>query len=81
MANCSTTLHQELMQMKKEISRRDGWNLLPIRPVYLVSVEHEGKRNIISIGMFSNFSSARARAGKLTLVGIGVAPSRYTFVT
>jgi flavin reductase (DIM6/NTAB) family NADH-FMN oxidoreductase RutF len=59
--------------MKKEASVRDGLRQLPIRPVYLVSVEHEGKKNIISIGMFAFFS------GKPTLVGVGVAPSRYSF--
>ena len=59
--------------MKKEVSVRDGLRQLPIRPVYLVSVEHEGKKNIISIGMFAFFS------GKPTLVGVGVAPSRYSY--
>lgn len=59
--------------MRKEVAVRDGLRQLPIRPVYLVSVEHEGKKNIISIGMFAFFS------GKPTLVGIGVAPSRYSF--
>jgi flavin reductase (DIM6/NTAB) family NADH-FMN oxidoreductase RutF len=46
---------------------------LPIRPVYLVSCEHSGKKNIISVGMFAYFS------GKPTLVGIGIAPSRCSF--
>jgi len=41
--------------MKKETSVRNGLRQLPIRPVYLVSVEHEGKKNIISIGMFAFF--------------------------
>ncbi len=59
--------------MKKKVSVRDGLRQLPIRPVYLVSVEHEGKKNIISIGMFAFFS------GKPTLVGVGIAPSRYSF--
>jgi len=59
--------------MKKEVSVRDGLRQFPIRPVYLVSVEHERKKNIISIGMFAFFS------GKPTLVGIGVAPARYSF--
>jgi len=59
--------------MKKEVSVRDGLRQLPIRPVYLVSVEHEGKKNIISIGMFAFFS------GEPTLVGVGMAPSRYSF--
>jgi flavin reductase (DIM6/NTAB) family NADH-FMN oxidoreductase RutF len=36
-------------------------------------MEHEGKNNIISIGMFAFFS------GKPTLVGVGIAPSRYSF--
>jgi len=59
--------------MKKEVSVREGLRQLPIRPVYLASVEHEGKKNIITIGMFAFFS------GKPTLVGVGIAPSRYSF--
>jgi len=59
--------------VKKEVSVRDGLRQLPIRPVYLVSVEHKGKKNIISIGMFAFFS------GKPTLVGVGIAPTRYSF--
>jgi flavin reductase (DIM6/NTAB) family NADH-FMN oxidoreductase RutF len=59
--------------MKKEVSVRDGLRQLPIRPVYLVSVEYEEKKNIISVGMFAFFS------GKPTLVGIGIAPARYSF--
>jgi len=59
--------------MKKVASIRDGLRQLPIKPVYLVSVAHEGKKNIISIGMFAFFS------GKPTLVGVGIAPSRYSF--
>jgi flavin reductase (DIM6/NTAB) family NADH-FMN oxidoreductase RutF len=59
--------------VKKEISVQDGLRNLPIRPVYLVSAEHDGKKNIISIGMFAYFSS------KPTLVGIGIAPSRYSY--
>jgi len=59
--------------MKKENPIPDGMRQLPIRPVYLVSVEHNGKKNIISIGMFAFFS------GKPTLVGVGIAPSRYSF--
>ena len=52
---------------------REGLRYLPIRPVYLASVAHNGKRNIISIGMFAYFS------GKPTIVGIGIAPSRYSY--
>jgi flavin reductase (DIM6/NTAB) family NADH-FMN oxidoreductase RutF len=59
--------------MKKEVAVRDGLKQMPIRPVYLVSVEHEGKKNILSIGMFAFFS------GNPTVVGIGSAPSRYSF--
>jgi flavin reductase (DIM6/NTAB) family NADH-FMN oxidoreductase RutF len=64
---------KESVSMKKEIPVRDGLRQLPIRPVYLVSVEHEGKKNIISIGMFAFFS------GKPTVVGVGIAPARYSF--
>jgi len=59
--------------VKKQESIREGLRQLPIRPVYLVSMEHEGKMNIIVIGMFASFSS------NPTLVGIGVAPSRYSY--
>jgi len=59
--------------MKKEIPVSEGLRQLPIRPVYLVSAEYEGKKNIITIGMFALFS------GKPTLVGVGIAPSRYSY--
>jgi len=59
--------------MKKEVPVSEGLRQLPIRPVYLLSAEHKGKKNIITIGMFAYFS------GKPTLVGVGIAPSRYTF--
>ena len=58
--------------MKKEVAISEGLRQLPIRPIYLVSTEYEGKQNIISVGMFGYFS------GKPTLVGIGIAPSRYS---
>jgi len=59
--------------VKKEVSVSEGLRQFPIRPVYLLSAEHEGKKNIITIGMFAYFS------GKPTLVGVGIAPSRYSF--
>lgn len=59
--------------MKEEVSVSEGLKHFPIRPVYLVSMEHKGKKNIITIGMFAFFS------GKPTLVGIGIAPSRYSY--
>jgi flavin reductase (DIM6/NTAB) family NADH-FMN oxidoreductase RutF len=59
--------------MKKEEPIRMGLRQLPIRPVYLVSTEYEGKRNIITIGMFGFFS------GTPSLVGIGIAPKRYSY--
>lgn len=59
--------------MKKETSVSEGLRQLPIRPVYLVSAEHKGKKNIITVGMFAFFS------GRPTLVGVGIAPSRYSF--
>lgn len=40
--------------MKKEVSVRDGMKQFPIRPVYMVPVEHERKKNITSIGMFED---------------------------
>ena len=46
---------------------------MPIRPVYLISCEYDQKKNIISVGMFAYFS------GKPTLVGIGIAPSRFSY--
>ena len=59
--------------MKSKISVREGLGKLPIRPVYLVSCEHSGKKNIISVGMFAYFS------GKPTLVGVGIGPSRFSY--
>jgi len=59
--------------MKSETSVQEGLGKLPIRPVYLVSCEHHGKKNIISAGMFAYFS------GKPPLVGIGIAPSRFSY--
>ena len=59
--------------MKKEKPISEGLRGLPIRPVYLVSAEHDGKKNIITVGMFAFFS------GKPTLVGVGMAPSRYSY--
>lgn len=58
---------------KKEVPVSDGLRQMPIRPIYLVSSEHEGKNSIISVGMFALFSS------KPTLVGVGIAPSRFSF--
>jgi flavin reductase (DIM6/NTAB) family NADH-FMN oxidoreductase RutF len=59
--------------MRNMVSVREGLGKLPIRPVYLVSCEHSGKKNIISVGMFAYFS------GKPTLVGVGIAPSRFSY--
>ena len=59
--------------MKTEVEIREGLRHLPIRPVYLASVAHEGKKNIISIGMFAYFSA------KPTIVGIGIAPKRHSY--
>jgi flavin reductase (DIM6/NTAB) family NADH-FMN oxidoreductase RutF len=59
--------------MKSETEVQEGLGKLPIRPVYLVSCEHDQKKNIISVGMFAYFS------GKPTLVGIGIAPSRFSY--
>lgn len=59
--------------MKGEIRVKEAFQKFPIRPVYLVSCEHDGKRNIISVGMFACFS------GKPTLVGVGIAPTRFSY--
>lgn len=59
--------------MKSGTSVQEGLGKLPIRPVYLVSCEHQGKKNIISVGMFAHFS------GKPPLVGVGIAPSRFSY--
>jgi len=59
--------------MKSETPIREGLRQLPIRPVYLVSMEYQGKKNIITVGMFAFFS------GNPTLVGVGIAPKRYSF--
>jgi len=59
--------------MRKEVPVAEGLRQLPIRPVYLVSMEHKGKKNIITIGMFAFFSSYPK------LVGIGIAPKRHSY--
>jgi flavin reductase (DIM6/NTAB) family NADH-FMN oxidoreductase RutF len=59
--------------MRKEVPISEGLRQLPIRPVYLVSMEHEGKKNIITIGMCAFFS------GNPRLVGVGIAPKRYSY--
>jgi flavin reductase (DIM6/NTAB) family NADH-FMN oxidoreductase RutF len=59
--------------MKTEVQVQEAFQRMPIRPVYLVSCGHNGKNNIISVGMFAYFS------GKPTLVGVGIAPSRYSY--
>ena len=59
--------------MKKEVSVSEGLRHLPIRPVYLVSSGNKDKKNIIAVGMYAYFS------GKPTIVGVGIAPSRYSF--
>ena len=59
--------------MKSEIEVQEAFEKFPIRPVYLVSCEHDGKKNIISVGMFAYFS------GKPTLVGVGIAPTRFSY--
>lgn len=59
--------------MKNEASVTAGLRQFPIRPIYLVSAQYEGKKNIITVGMFAFFS------GKPSLVGVGLAPSRYSF--
>jgi len=59
--------------VKNEMAVREGLRYLPIRPVYLASIGYNDKKNIISIGMFAYFS------GKPTIVGIGIAPSRYSY--
>ena len=59
--------------LKKQVDVKDALRLMPVRPVYLVSVANEGKKSIISIGMYAMFSS------KPCLVGVGVARSRFSF--
>jgi len=59
--------------MKKELSVSEGLRQLPIRPVYLLSTGLGRRKNIITIGMFAYFS------GNPSLVGVGIAPSRYSF--
>jgi flavin reductase (DIM6/NTAB) family NADH-FMN oxidoreductase RutF len=61
------------MCLRKELPVSEGLRKLPIRPVYLLSTGHKRKKNIITIGMFAYFS------GKPSLVGVGIAPSRYSF--
>ncbi|NWG11127.1 flavin reductase family protein [Candidatus Bathyarchaeota archaeon] len=58
-------------KLKKEFSISLGLQQLPEGPVYLVSSEFEGKKNIMSVSMFAYMS------GKL--VSVGIAPSRFSF--
>jgi flavin reductase (DIM6/NTAB) family NADH-FMN oxidoreductase RutF len=59
--------------MKSEIEVQEDFEKFPIRSVCLVSCQHAGKKNIISVGMFAYFS------GKPTLVGVGIAPTRFSY--
>lgn len=59
--------------MKREVTVREGLRKLPAKPIYLVTTEDSGRKNVITIGMFTIFS------GNPTLVGIGVKPSRYSY--
>lgn len=52
---------------------RKGLLAFPAFPVVLVSVEHNDKRNIITLGMVHVFSF------KPPLIGIGIAPTRYSY--
>lgn len=52
---------------------RKGLLAFPAFPVVLASVEHKGIRNIITLGMIHVFSF------KPPLLGIGIAPSRYSY--
>jgi flavin reductase (DIM6/NTAB) family NADH-FMN oxidoreductase RutF len=62
-----------VLEMKRKTPIREGLKTLPIRPIYLVSMEHQGKRNIITVGMFAFFSA------NPTLVGVGIAPKRFSY--
>jgi flavin reductase (DIM6/NTAB) family NADH-FMN oxidoreductase RutF len=62
-----------MAKMRKEVPIAEGLRQLPIRPVYLVSMEHGGKKNIMTVGMFAFFS------GNPKLVGVGIAPKRYSY--
>jgi len=57
----------------KGASVSEGMSKMPIRPIYLVSSKRGRKKNIISVGMFALFSS------KPRLVGVGIAPSRFSY--
>jgi len=59
--------------LKTEVELPKGLRFLSIRPVYLASMAHGKKKNIITIGMFTFFS------GKPSLVGIGISPKRYSY--
>lgn len=59
--------------MRGETPVREGLRKLPIRPIYLVSMEFQGTKNVITVGMFAFFSADPV------LVGIGIAPRRYSY--
>jgi flavin reductase (DIM6/NTAB) family NADH-FMN oxidoreductase RutF len=52
---------------------RKGLLSFPAFPVVLASMEHNGIRNIITLGMVHVFSF------KPPLIGIGIAPARYSY--
>jgi flavin reductase (DIM6/NTAB) family NADH-FMN oxidoreductase RutF len=64
---------RDVSELKKEMKIQEGLRSMPIRPIYLVSCGNTERKNIIAIGMFALFS------GKPALVGVGIAPSRYSF--
>lgn len=66
-------LSGDSVNVKREVTVKEGLRQMPIRPVYLVSCGYKQIKNIISVGMFAFFS------GKPSLVGVGIAPSRYSF--
>ena len=57
--------------MKSETSANSGLQVLPEGPLYLVSTEFQGKKNVMSLSMFAYMSGR--------LISIGVVPSRYSF--
>ena len=59
--------------MKTRLELREGLRSFPPSPVVLVSMEYEGVKNIITLGMVQTLSS------NPPLFGIGVAPARFSY--
>lgn len=60
--------------MKKVNKPKENWNrVFPSFPVIMASMEHKGKKNIITLGLFHQFSF------NPPIIGIGVSPTHHSY--